>query len=314
MEIITAFLALSLTVQSSTGSILQNSPANILALKWPSANLAIRTSSIAKSNIDNRFPAANLETLGDLDLSRRSDINRLESIGAQLIRDLGMNMNSSIASPVPSTAMASQAYKTVTGTYALQTISLYSGLRQKITTTITATRTGAQYLTSVETGVAVIIAGGVTWSLACFVGDAATAAKVLEALKDADKHPDDSSCPNPKDKRTDCGGVGSICETGSSTGCTCDEEKAACPEGDAKPNVQMPTACQIVPINDPANNNQYKDCFCMEDLDVLIQPYVAFEDEAEWENYAQAWASLPKLTPASYYHPKTSDAACPPAD
>lgn len=77
-----------------------------------------------------------------------------------------MNVNSSIAPPVLLTVIASRADRTVTGTYALQTISSYSRLRQKITTTITATTAGTQGLTGVETGVAVILAGGVTWFLA----------------------------------------------------------------------------------------------------------------------------------------------------
>lgn len=76
-----------------------------------------------------------------------------------------MNAKSSVAPPALSTVIASQADKTVTGTYALQTISSYSRLRQKVTTTITATTTRTQGLTGVETGVAVILAGGVTWAL-----------------------------------------------------------------------------------------------------------------------------------------------------
>lgn len=66
---------------------------------------------------------------------------------------------------VLTTITASQSGKTVTGSYALQTISSYTDLRQAITTTVTASTTGTDGSIGVETGAAVIFAGGVSWFL-----------------------------------------------------------------------------------------------------------------------------------------------------
>lgn len=71
----------------------------------------------------------------------------------------------STATPVLTTITASQSGKTVTGSYALQTISSYTDLRQAITTTVTTNTTGTDGSIGVETGAAVVFAGGVAWFL-----------------------------------------------------------------------------------------------------------------------------------------------------
>jgi hypothetical protein len=60
------------------------------------------------------------------------------------------------------------------------------------------------------------------------VGDAAIAEAVLEAPKTAEgNHEDDVTCPNPKSKCSDCGGMAGMCATGTAIGCACDS--LACP-------------------------------------------------------------------------------------
>ena len=73
--------------------------------------------------------------------------------------------NNSTATIALTTMTASQSGKTVTGSYALQTISSYNDLRQAITTTVTVSTTGTDGSIGVETGAAVIFAGGVSWFL-----------------------------------------------------------------------------------------------------------------------------------------------------
>jgi hypothetical protein len=68
--------------------------------------------------------------------------------------------------PVYTTVIVTQADKTATGIFALETISAYRNLRQNITTTILSTSTATDGSIGVETAVAVIMAGGVAWLLA----------------------------------------------------------------------------------------------------------------------------------------------------
>lgn len=70
------------------------------------------------------------------------------------------------ARPIMTTVVATQSGKTVTGSYALQTLSSYANLRQAVTTTVTRTTTNTDGSSGVETAAAVILAGGVSWFLA----------------------------------------------------------------------------------------------------------------------------------------------------
>ncbi|MCJ1280191.1 hypothetical protein MMC21_008018 [Puttea exsequens] len=90
-----------------------------------------------------------------------------------------------------------------------------------------------------ETAVAIILAGGVSWFLAGLIGDVTAAEAALEAPDTDPDHPDDSKCPDPKDKCSDCGGGdGQICTTGPSANCACDTQ--TCPTGDQEPQCSDP--------------------------------------------------------------------------
>jgi len=70
-----------------------------------------------------------------------------------------------LSSQVSTTVTAIQSDRTATGTFALETVSSYTSLRQSITTSVSLTTT-ASGGTGIETAVAVIFAGGVSWILA----------------------------------------------------------------------------------------------------------------------------------------------------
>lgn len=70
----------------------------------------------------------------------------------------------SAINPTLTTVTASQSDKTATGTYALETITSLTNLRQSMTTTVTTSPTSSG--SAVETAVAVVLAGGVIWILA----------------------------------------------------------------------------------------------------------------------------------------------------
>jgi hypothetical protein len=72
----------------------------------------------------------------------------------------------SAVEPVYTTVIVTQADKTATGIFALETLSAYTNLRQNITTTILSTSTATDGSVGVETAIAVIMAGGVAWLLA----------------------------------------------------------------------------------------------------------------------------------------------------
>jgi hypothetical protein len=123
------------------------------------------------------------------------------------------------------TAAPSGASGTVTGTYALATLTAFSNLRQSITTTVTVSPT--QPGEPAATAAVVIFAGGVAWYLAGVVGG--EAAVLSGPPNEAGGHPDDTSCPNPKSKCKDCGGNNGVCVSPNG-GCACDNMEETCPE------------------------------------------------------------------------------------
>jgi hypothetical protein len=70
-----------------------------------------------------------------------------------------------LSSPTVQIITATQSGKTVVGTYALETLSGYSKLRQTITVTLTTTTTSPNGALSVATDAAVVAAGGFFWGL-----------------------------------------------------------------------------------------------------------------------------------------------------
>jgi len=74
--------------------------------------------------------------------------------------------NGPSAKPILPTITATQSGKTVTGIFALQTLTSYSSLRQAVTTTVIKTTTNPDGSTAVKTAAAVVFAGGVAWFLA----------------------------------------------------------------------------------------------------------------------------------------------------
>ncbi|KAL9622245.1 MAG: hypothetical protein Q9160_003428 [Pyrenula sp. 1 TL-2023] len=153
------------------------------------------------------------------------------------------NKNAPSGSLTTSVITATQSGKTVTGTFALETITSLSSLRQSITTTVTATPTSGG---EAKTAAAVILAGGVAWLLAEAIGDAAVVEAAIEAPEAPEGHKDDKTCPNPEHKCSDCGGVASVCVT-KDGGCRCNNGKCtiedvkncdceeSCPKGDQQP-------------------------------------------------------------------------------
>lgn len=123
------------------------------------------------------------------------------------------------------TAAPTDASTTVTGTYALATLTAFTNLRQSITTTVTMSPTQSDQ--PAATAAVVIFAGGVAWYLASVIGEAA----ILNGPPDeAGGHPDDARCPTPKTKCADCGGANGIC-TSPNGGCACDDSpQETCPQ------------------------------------------------------------------------------------
>jgi hypothetical protein len=120
------------------------------------------------------------------------------------------------------TATPSTSGEPVVATFALQTISSLTGLKEAITTTVTSPGTSGK-----ETAVAVVAAGGVAWFLSGFLGDAAVVESIVEP-PEVDGHPDDETCPNSRAECPDCNGIGGMCITGPNLGCACDPHQ--CPE------------------------------------------------------------------------------------
>jgi hypothetical protein len=97
---------------------------------------------------------------------------------------------------------------------------------------VTETATAADGKTEIETAAAVVMAGGVAWFLAGFVGDAA-AAEALDPPTTNPDHKDDPTCPSPMQQCRECGGVEEICVTGPAPVCACEVAAAEpCPSKD----------------------------------------------------------------------------------
>lgn len=169
--------------------------------------------------------------------------------------------------PSETTITATQSGKTAVGVYALQTISSLASLRQAITTTITETTTATDGKTEIEIAAAIVFAGGVSWFLASLVGDAA-AGEVIEPPTTEPDHPNDSKCPDPAQKCSDCTGVGGMCTTGSASGCAC--QNIACPTSQPKCS---DTTCADNAQNKCTASNKDCDCTpdepCPDDIDTL---------------------------------------------
>ncbi|KAI1081985.1 hypothetical protein F5B20DRAFT_588095 [Whalleya microplaca] len=124
-----------------------------------------------------------------------------------------------------------------TGTviYEPLTLTQYSKLRSKTTVTLTdvaTATTSAKDGESLETVLAVVFAGGITWLAVSESGGAAAIAAIKPPInKPEDAKNDDSSCKsNPKEECPNCGGsdrVG-LCSSGEQGGCPC-EEVQNCP-------------------------------------------------------------------------------------
>lgn len=128
--------------------------------------------------------------------------------------------------------------ESLVGTDALQTISSYSLLHEHITTTLTASSPATDETVGIETAVAVVLAGGVSWftvgelHLLIFVpvvilientvgiaGDTA-GESALEPPKDAKDGSDDNACPNSESECAECGGAtAAMRTTGKDIGC-----------------------------------------------------------------------------------------------
>ena len=162
------------------------------------------------------------------------------------IANKNLGLADASASPSLTTVTATKDGKTVTGIYVLETISSLASLRQGITTSMSATTTASDGTTGLETAAAVVLAGGASWFLAGMasfrilhsylpqnsaelidiglLGDAEAAESALESPDSDPEHEDDSKCPKPKGKCSDCGGKDEmICTTGPDANCACEE-------------------------------------------------------------------------------------------
>ncbi|KAL9109869.1 MAG: hypothetical protein Q9227_005572 [Pyrenula ochraceoflavens] len=135
------------------------------------------------------------------------------------------NDGSTTTSAALTTVTASQSDTTVTGTYALETIASYSKLRQSLTTTITAQPQPSDP-TGAKTAVAIVLAGGVCWFLAGYLGDAVAAETLLEEPAEADGHDDDEECPVPENKCSECNGDDTLrmCFSTDAAFCACEPD------------------------------------------------------------------------------------------
>lgn len=79
------------------------------------------------------------------------------------------NNDGSASSEKVTTATQTVSGTAVTGTFALQSVSAYSGLAKPITTTVISKTTSTDGSTGIETAVAVILVGGVAWFAPHFV-------------------------------------------------------------------------------------------------------------------------------------------------
>ncbi|KAA8571009.1 hypothetical protein EYC84_000377 [Monilinia fructicola] len=214
--------------------------------------------------------------------------------------------------------------QTVTATFALESIPLYSDLRQNFTSTIVTNITStivttltttisntisvgmsATYETSVETGVAIILAGGVFWSLFGYVGDAAIIA-TMDPPVDAPNHPDDTTCPEPKQacSSPNCAGILEMCSNinDPTHGCACDEN-STCEETEidcGDPACSGWAAAQYDDTNGPSASGSFRDwCSRMDGKtlgktdsnDTIYQMY-HFAYYSYWLS-AQYWYSSP---------------------
>ncbi|KAI9649601.1 hypothetical protein NHQ30_002182 [Ciborinia camelliae] len=246
----------------------------------------------------------------------------------------------------------------ITATFALESIPLYSDLRQNITSTIltnvtttiltsiTATLTdtvsvgvSATEETSVETAVAVILAGGAFWSLfgtkfkmltffrtsinfiIGFVGDAGVVA-TMDPPIDAPNHADDTTCPESRQicSSPNCAGILSMCaNTNDPTrGCACDENPT-CEETEI--DCEDPTCSgKFVQLAQKGVANALLRVQRMNSLYYVMNaeeaaidvsvfgPYVPFGTSAP--DFGLAFSDLPTITDSSYWSPPRS-AACP---
>ncbi|KAL9625165.1 MAG: hypothetical protein Q9160_000566 [Pyrenula sp. 1 TL-2023] len=170
-----------------------------------------------------------------------------------------------------------------------------------------------------------------------FVGDAAVAQAGLNAPEAFEDHPDDSTCPSPKERCAECHAIGGMCSSGTGTGCGCDD---SCPNGDNKPKcsdtdcqggednhcTKNNVHCECTP--DPTKNcpdvldtpfckdcgggaggtcnadqnNQLKDCLCVNDDDSDPDGYEPFT-QADSLAMLKDLDSLPDITDSSYSLP-----------
>ncbi|KAI9682232.1 MAG: hypothetical protein M1817_000286 [Caeruleum heppii] len=221
MRTFAQYLALTLALRGSTASHFEAAPAP------PLLNDLVRRDFVSCAEAIGASPVAcAASTCGGEDAANAGHCLNENAQGGhcQCNKD-----GEAPAAPVLSTVTATQDGQTVVGTFALETLPAYADLRQSITTTLLSTSTATDGATVVETAAAVVMAGGVAWILAGYVGDAAIAEAVLEAPKEAgEDHQDDKSCPTPQKACSDCGGKEGMCTTGDATGCVCEEK--GCPE------------------------------------------------------------------------------------
>lgn len=157
--------------------------------------------------------------------------NRLKLADGHLGTDVGPN------GVTTSLVTKTVGWATAVATFELETLSEYKNLRQSITVTSTFSATATTTSSAgsgIETAAVVVLAGGVAWFLAGnfyrlflakmvanFSADITGPVAIMNvpAPQNAKGHDDDKSCPNPKDKCSDCGGSTQMCTTGAHTGC-----------------------------------------------------------------------------------------------
>ncbi|RYP21066.1 hypothetical protein DL765_002473 [Monosporascus sp. GIB2] len=120
-----------------------------------------------------------------------------------------------------------------TGTviYEPLTLTEYAKLRASTTVTVTGSPTATSSGdSSLETMLAVVFAGGLTWLAVSESGGAAAIAAIRPPNKKPEDAKDDDKSCEPEPECKDCGGSDGVglCSSGDKTGCPC-EEKQNCP-------------------------------------------------------------------------------------
>lgn len=116
----------------------------------------------------------------------------------------------------------------------------------------------------VETEAALVVVGGAAWILPGYTGEAAVAEILLETSPAPEGKPDNTSCPDPKQKCSDYGTIQQMCLTDSAIGCGCEEK--TCP--------REPLKCSECTGKDGETFERNRKCKTLKHSQVNVRPAI----------------------------------------